>query len=549
MTHPRAEFAGEFFLFWPAGPPGDSPGRMPAAATFLKPLDWIVLGTYLLVLAASGVAFARRKQKDTSDYFLGGRRMPVWAVALSIIASSLSVATFIGVPQIAYETNLTYLLTNLGGLIAIVIVAVWFIPAFYRANVTSIYELLEQRMGEGAKKAASATFMIGRVFASGARIYIAAIPLSMLLFGDSGAEQPEWQIAVACIALTVISVSYTLTGGISSVIWTEVVQTIVLLVAVCGAIWLLLHKIPMSGTQIVETLRSPSDGSGSKLLLVDVRKSPAIHFTLWTSLFAFPLMGIASYGTDHDLAQRMLTCKTALKGAQSAVVAILLGIPIVALFMVIGLLLYVFYGEPARMGSAAPAYAPPGSTKVFLTFILREMPAGMSGLMMAGLLSVGISSLNSALNAMAATAIKDFYMVHRPGKPPHHYVTAGRFGVALWGVVLASFAILCIFWQRANSQTLIDLALGVMTFAYAGLLAVFLTALFTKRGNSASAIAAIIVGFLVLASLQPIAWNRYAWAIGLKGVALAWPWHLVIGTAVAFVVCILGKRPAEKAVE
>lgn len=549
MTHPRAEFAGEFFLFWPARPPGDSPRRMPEAVTFLKPLDWIVLGTYLLVLAASGVAFARRKQKDTSDYFLGGRRMPVWAVALSIIASSLSVATFIGVPQIAYETNITYLLTNLGGLIAIAIVAVWFIPAFYRANVTSIYELLGQRMGEGAKKAASATFMIGRVFASGARIYIAAIPLSMLLFGDSGAEQPEWQIAVACIALTVISVSYTLTGGISSVIWTEVVQTIVLLVAVCGAIWLLLHKIPMSGTQIVETLRSPSDGSGSKLLLVDLRTSPAIHFTLWTSLIAFPLMGLASYGTDHDLAQRMLTCKTAIKGGQSAVLAILLGIPIVALFMVIGLLLYVFYGEPARMGSAAPAYAPPGSTKVFLTFILREMPAGMSGLMMAGLLSVGISSLNSALNAMAATAIKDFYMVHRPGKPPHHYVTAGRFGVGLWGVVLASFAILCIFWQRANSQTLIDLALGVMTFAYAGLLAVFLTALFTKRGNSASAIAAIIVGFLVLASLQPIAWNRYAWAIGLKGVALAWPWHLVIGTAVAFVVCILGKRPAEKAVE
>lgn len=518
-------------------------------ATFLKPLDWAVLGFYLIVLTISGFAFARREQKDTGDYFLGGRRMPVWAVALSIIASSLSVATFIGVPQIAYETNLTYLLTNLGGLIAIGIVAAWFIPAFYRANVTSIYELLGQRMGDGAKSAASATFMIGRVFASGARIYIAAIPLSMLLFGDSGTDQPEWQIVIACVALVAISVSYTLTGGISSVIWTEVVQTIVLLVAVCGAIWLLFHKIPLSGAQIVETLQSPSTGKGSKLLLVDTSTSPAIHFTLWTSLIAFPLMGLASYGTDHDLAQRMLTCKTAIKGGQSAVLAILLGIPIVALFMLIGLLLYVFYGEPGKMGAAAPTYQPPESKKVFLTFILREMPAGMSGLMMAGLLSVGISSLNSALNAMSATAIKDFYMVRRPGLPPHHYVTAGRIGVVAWGVVLALFAVFCVYWQRANSQTLIDLALGVMTFAYAGLLAVFLTALFTKRGNSASAIAAIIVGFLVLATLQPIAWNRYAWAIGLKGVKIAWPWHLVIGTGIAFVVCILGKRPAEKTIE
>ncbi len=504
-----------------------------------------MLGVYLAVLTASGVLFSRREQKDTSDYFLGGRRMPVWAVALSVIASSLSVATFIGVPQIAYTGNLTYLVTNIGGLIAIGIVAVYFIPAFYKADVTSIYELLGQRMGNGAKSAASATFMIGRVFASGARIYIAAIPLSMLLFGDRGAEQPESQVIVACVALVVISVSYTLAGGISSVIWTEVVQTVVLLLAVVGAIWLLLHKIPMSTSQIVETLRAPTGGQGSKLLMVDTRADLSLHFTLWTSLIAFPLMGLASYGTDHDLAQRMLTCRTALKGGQSAVLAIALGIPIVALFLVIGLLLYVFYGESARMGSAAPGYVPADSKRVFLTFILREMPAGMSGLMMAGLLSVGISSLNSALNAMSATAIRDFYMPRRPGRDPRHYVAAGRVGVVAWGIVLTGFAIFCVYWQRANSQTLIDLALGVMTFAYAGLLAVFLTALFTRRGNSMSAIAAIVVGFVVLACLQPIAWRRYAGYVGMGDVTLAWPWHLVIGTACAFLVCVLGRRPAE----
>lgn len=549
MTHPRAEFAGEFFLFCPRTRRGDSSRLMPEATTFLKPLDWAVLGLYLVMLTVAGFWFSRKEQRDTGDYFLGGRRMPVWAVALSIIASSLSVATFIGVPQIAYEGNLTYLTTNLGGLIAIVIVAVWFVPAFYRANVTSIYELLGQRMGEGAKKAASASFMIGRVFASGARIYIAAIPLSMLLFGDAGIRQPEWQIIVACAALVFISVSYTLAGGISSVIWTEVVQTIVLLVAVAGAIWLLLHKIPLSTGEIVDVLRTPSSGTGSKLTLLDTRTDPSLSFTLWASLLAFPLMGLASYGADHDLAQRMLTCRTAIKGGQSAVLAIALGIPIVALFLIIGLLLYVYYGEPARLGEAAPSYVPADSRKVFLTFILREMPAGMSGLMMAGLLSVGISSLNSALNAMAATAIKDFYMPLRPGRSPHHYVNAGRLGVVAWGVLLGAFAVVCIYWQRANAQTLIDLALSVMTFAYAGLLAVFLTALFTRRGNSVSAIAAILAGFCVLVALQPVVWTRYASLLGLEQVKLAWPWHLVIGAAVAFAVCIAGRRPPEKTVD
>ena len=522
---------------------------MPDAVTSsLRPLDWGVLGLYLVILTISGVAFSRREQKDTADYFLGGRRMPVFAVALSIIASSLSVATFIGVPQIAYTGDLTYLLTNLGGLLSIGIVAAFFIPAFYRANVTSIYELLGQRLGEGAKTAASATFMIGRVFASGARIYIAAIPLSLLLFGDHGDAQPEWHLIVSCIALVVISVSYTLAGGIASVIWTEVVQTIVLLLAVGAAIWLLLYRIPLSVPQIVETLSTAGEGGTSKLLLVNTGAHAALPYTLWTSIFAFTLMGLASYGTDHDLAQRMLTCKNAIKGGQSAVLAIVMGIPIVAMFMVIGLLLFVYYKLPHVMGAAGPSYTPTDSRRVFLTFILREMPPGLSGLMLAGLLSVGISSLNSALNAMGATAIKDFYSRWKPDRPPHHYVTAGRWAVVMWGVILAAFSCLCIFWQRSSNQNLIDFALGVMTFAYAGLLAVFLTALFTKRGSADSAIAAILIGFAVITLLQPAIWKQWSPHVGLAGVELAWPWHLVIGTALSSLVCLMGRRP-EKTVD
>jgi SSS family solute:Na+ symporter len=526
------------------------------AESLFRRSDWAVLAGYFVLLAITGVVFSRREQKNTDDYFLGGRRMPVWAVALSIIASSLSVATFIGVPQFSFAGDLTYLSTNIGGVLSILIVAAFFIPAFYRANVTSIYELLEDRLGPGAKYAASATFMIGRVFASGARIFIAAIPLSLLLFGESETVQPQWQLVTACVLLVVVGVAYTLAGGIASVIWTEVVQTIVLLLAVLAAIAVLLHRIPVDVPSIVDALRhppTPPGDAGSKLHLIDATADAARPYTLWTAIIAFTMMGLASYGTDHDLAQRMLTCRSAVKGGQSAILAIAAGIPIVSLFLLIGLLLHIFYARPDLMGAAAPGYHPSDSRKVFLTFIIREMPPGLSGVMVAGMLSAGISSLNSALNAMAATFVKDFYVRLAPGREPKHYVAAGRTAVVGWGVVLGGFACFCVYWQQASGASLIDFALGVMTFAYAGLLAVFLTAIFTRRGNSASAVAALVTGFVVVALLQPTVWKQWAvsvpWPRGganaartLADLTIAYPWHLVIATVIATGVCCLGAR-------
>jgi solute:Na+ symporter, SSS family len=392
------------------------------------------------------------------------------------------------------------------------------------------------------------------VFASGARVYIAAIPLSLLLFGDSGAEQPGWQLVTASLLLVGVGIGFTLAGGIASVIWTEVVQTIVLLAAVLAAIALLLHRIPVGPAEILAALQQPGPGSVSKLEVLDLSTDPSRAYTLWTAIVAFTMMGLAAYGTDHDLVQRMLTCKSAVKGAQSAILAVVASIPLVSLFMVIGLLLYIFYQRPDLMGEAAPSYAASDTRKVFLTFILHEMPPGLAGVMMAGLLSVGISSLNSALNAMAATLVRDFYTPAAPGREPRHYVAVGRFAVLGWGVVLAGFACLCVGWQRSSGQNLIDFALGVMTFAYAGLLAVFLTAIFTRRGNTVSAIAAILTGFGVIAALQPAVWALWAphvkwplfsaeptrWMLG--DLTLAYPWHLVIASGLAMGVCCLGAR-------
>lgn len=502
---------------------------MPALAATFGFIDWTVLAAYFLVLAVTGAVFARRTNRDTDDYFLGGRRMPTWAVAVSVLATSLSAATFIGGPQQSYVGNLTYLSTNLGMILAALVIAVWFIPAFYRARVSTVYELLETRFGPGAKQATSAAFMVGRLFAGGARLYIVALPAALIIFGEPapGTVTPEWQLLIAIGAMTLVGVVYTLVGGIASVIWSDVIQTGVFLAAVVGAIVLLLVRIPVGPAEITNALASSSlpDGS-SKLTLLSLSFDPAQPYTLWTVLIGFTLLGIASYGTDQDLVQRMLTCKTAKGGAWSVIAAQLMGIPVVLLFLVAGLLLFVFYQQPQLMGDAVPPNAPDDSRTVFLNFILREMPAGMSGLMMAGLFAAGLSSLNSALNAMASTTISDFYAAWKPDRPARTKLVMSRVAVAAWGLLLGVFACLCVYWQRHSGQTLIDFALGVMAFAYAGLLGVYFTALFTKRGSTWSVIAALLVGFGAVAVLrsQPI----------------AFPWQLTIAATLAFGTCLLG---------
>lgn len=501
--------------------------------------DWLVLATYLAVLLATAWRVSRRP-RDANAYFVGERSMPVWAVAISVIATSLSAASFIGVPASTFGGDLTYLVANIGAILAVVVVAHYFIPVFYRYQVVTVYELIGRRFGASAAMASSWTFLVGRVFANGSRLYIAAMPLAFLIADESGQETTgHLQIAIVVIAL--VGTLYALVGGIASVIWTEVVQMVVLLGAVLCALLLLLHRIPLDLTQIVSLLDGTHVGSDhggqghSKLTVLSLNISLGADFTLFTAVSGWLLFNLAAYGTDQDLAQRMLTCKTATAGGRSAIVAILIGIPVQMLFMAMGLLLYVFYTY--RDGQPLLSYHTPVADQAFLAFIVHEMPSGLRGLMLAGLFAVAFTSLLSALNAMSASMVNDIYRPLVSQREPRKELLIGRLGVLFWGVVLAVFACLCVSWHQSTSDSLLVFALNVMGFAYAGLLAVFLTALFTKRGNAISAIAALITGFAVIAVLQPAVWK----SLSHTTESIATPWRLLVGTALSFAVCCLGK--------
>ncbi|TVQ31503.1 MAG: sodium:solute symporter [Phycisphaeraceae bacterium] len=501
----------------------------PAPAGFTA-LDWSVVVVYFLCVLALGIWFARR-QKNAGDYFLAGRRIPMWAASISILATTLSAVTFIGAPEEAFAGNLTYISANLGVVIAAVVVAVFFIPVFYRHNVTTVYELLEIRMGTNAKLGASAMFMLGRIFASGSRLFAAAIPLSLIVFGNI---EPQHMVQ-SILMIAFVAALYTTFGGIAAVIWTDTAQVIILVGAALVAAFLLVQRIPESPLEIGRILAESQAADGSsKLALFDFRTDLSLPYTVWSAIFGFSLLNMAWYGTDQDLVQRMLTCRSAFRASMSLILSAFIAIGVVAIFLALGLLLYVYYARPDIMGAAAPALDIADTRRVFLVFILDEMPVGLRGLMIAGLFAAAMSSLDSGLNAMASTAVSDWYRPLRRGKSDRHYLRVSRLAVALWAMALASFACICVWWQQASGEGLLQFALGVMVFAYAGLLGVFLTAIFTKRGSSVSVCIALVAGFVTVLFLQ----NAPALGINLN---LSLGWRMLVGTVVSFSICASGR--------
>ncbi len=513
---------------------------MPTTLAVFGTYDWAVLIGYMLLVVLLGTIASRRKT-DAEGYFLAERSMPMFAVALSTVATALSVATFVGAPQESFGGDLTYLSQNIGGFLAIFIVAVFFVPRFYRAGTITIYGYIDQRFGEAGKIATSCMFLFGRLLASGARLFVAAIPVCLLIWQEPEPSRAKLILAICIIGI--VGTAYVISGGIRAVIWTDTMQITVVAGAALISIALLLHLIPLSPGEIWNVLREPTLGDGhSKLRLVDFTLDMDRKFSLWTAIFAATFLNLAAYGVDHDMVQRLLTAKSPMRGSISLILSQVIGLAVVSLFLVLGLLLYVFYKRPDIMGPAAPTDALQSSIQVYPQFLLNHMPTGLAGLAMAGMFAAAQGSLDSAINAMASSAVADLYwpIRRRLGKHVDTGSRTPRVAVLVMGFGLILFAVICALVYDPRQTTILEFALGVMAFAYTGMLAVFLTALFTHRGNTASVLAALAAGIIVTTLLQDriLAW----WTETLLGSpkTLAMFWRMPIGTAISFLICICG---------
>ena len=502
-------------------------------------LDWCIVVGYMLGVLALGALVSKRGESEES-YFLGGRNMPTWAVALSVLATSLSAATYVGAPEISYRGNLSYLILNIGGLLGALAVAVFFLPPLYAAGTTTIYGALEKRHGQGGVIAASVAFIFGRFLASGARLYIAAIAFSVILFNQVDTSS----LVIAIVIFGAVGTAYTCMGGIRAVIWTDSLQIVLVIGAALVSIVYLLDAIPLSVGEIYDHLNSKD-----KLTVVDTGFGEdgyawAASFTLLTAFAVIP-QNMGSYGCDHDLVQRMLTTRSPWRASASLMAAQLAAIPVVFLFLVIGLLLSVFY-DPTVMKDALPAEASSlsKSFKVYPQFLVKNMPAGLAGLTMTGMFAAAMSSLDSAVNALAASLVTDVIepLQGKQAAKEGEGLTTPRWAVVGSGAVLIVFAVGCAVahGNAEGNPSLINFALGVMTFALSGLLGVFCATLFTPRGNVYSLIAALLTGALTILVLQNLSWF-------VKDAAIAWPWWMLIASPLSFAVCCIGEpRMVEK---
>ena len=526
-------------------------------------IDWIIVAAFLIGLTAIGFFFSR-KNRNIEDYFVAGRSMPTWLVALAATGTSISAGTFVGSPELGFNTNITFIMSCVGAVIGGFFVALLVLPKLYHANTITIYGYIGDRFGEPSKRASSVMFLLGQLFTSGSRLFIAAIAVSVMAFGTIDFRFIMYSI----IILGVISTIYTMAGGIKGLLYIDALQILLVVGTGIAALVIVYWQLGLPFGEVVDKLHMgmvkmpaqpeygmAADGTmtgwepGNKLQLIDPRFDITKPYNLAGALIAYAIFKFAQFSTDHEFVQRQLTCKSVKNAGVSLVYSQLLAIPIVFVFLGIGLLLYVKYTVDPALGAESGFFS--DARDVFPQFIKNCIPAGVRGLMIVGLLAAALSSFNSAINAMASSFVSDLVLPIKQSRGKSLSTDAAQLSssrkmAALMGAVLTGFAIVTAVMQQASGLNLVDFATGVMCFSYAGMLGVFVTALYTRRGNTASVISALVIGLLVVLLLQPYILTPLSTAVFGKAIFISWPWWCPIGALVSTAVCLCGK-PAKTA--
>ncbi|MEK7952686.1 sodium:solute symporter [Luteolibacter soli] len=528
-------------------------------------IDGVVLLTYFGLIFAIG--FSQRSKSGSMEGFaLGDRQIAWWAVLASILAAEISAGTFFGAPGEGYALrNFTYIQLIVGYLLARVVVSAVFIPAYYKHGVVSIYEFLGLRFGPKTHRVSSGVFLVTRLLASGTRLWVP----TMLLVLFWHLQHPQqtispstefWLTAVALLLVTFATAIYTTVGGIRAVIWTDVIQIVVLVCALGFSLMYLLGHIPGGWGGATQMLQGPKDlivwdwgikeGAG---FWGNVKGVLEQEYTVWAAFLGSTFVTMATHGTDQDMVQRMLTAKNKRQSAVATILSGLADVPITLVVLGIGILLYVFYQQMPDPLLPRNAEGVVPSNKVFPHFVLTVMPAGLRGLVIAGVLATTMGSLSTALNSLATSYVKDFHF-RWFGEPPDEKgkVRVLRFGTVLFAVLLITVA-LATAWVSAHNPKLriLPIILGIFGYTYGSLLGVFMVGLFTKtRGNDRGNIIAMAVGFLVVAYLSGL--DRDVCALfKAEGLGrpdwmpvIEFPWRIMFGTITTFLIAVSFRTPA-----
>ena len=511
-------------------------------------LDQFVILGYLGLVSVLGIWLSGR-QHSMNDYFLGGRNLPWWAVSLSVVATETSTLTFISIPGLAYLSNLNFLQLALGYIVGRIVISVLFLPAYYRGELATAYELLSHRFGANMRQYASLTFQFTRLLADGVRLFATAIPLAILT---------GWSYPVCIMLITIFTIIYTSIGGIRSVVWMDVLQIFIYFSGAIVAGFVIVGHLPGGWAAFSDGTIPPQK---LDIFYLGLEKSPLeflrTNYTLLSGLIGGAFLSMASHGTDQLIVQRLLTCRSVGQSQKALIASGFFVFFQFAVFLGLGLLLFAFYhGQAMR------------SDEVFPRFIIEELPPGISGLIIASIFAAAMSTLSSSLNSLASSSMYDWLLPRwRQHIKAAHEILISRGLTLAWGVVLAGSALLF----KDKSNPVVELGLAIASFTYGGLLGTFFLGTLNKDisenhaliamwsafffmigiiGPSGATLTALVTINLLaggwIFKIVETSWQKIlvvGWSIGmtvwsLRGTSpgLAWPWYVPIGSVVTYLV-------------
>ena len=438
-----------------------------------------------------------RGQRGGSDYFLGRRSLPWGAVMLSVVATETSTLTFLSIPGVAYFGTLGFFQLTFGYLLGRATVAFALLPAYFRGELSTAYQLLEARFGRGTRRFTSAIFMITRLLADSVRLFATAIPLALIT---------GWPYPASIAVIGLLTVVYTYFGGIKAVIWVDAMQMGLYLLGALAAAVALEVLVPGGWSHIFS-----SAAAAGKTAVFDFSLDPGVPYTFWAGFIGAAFLSMASHGTDQLIVQRLLTCRN-VRASQRALIGSALAVMVqFAIFLAIGLGLWAFY--------EGRAFERPD--EIFALFIVEELPPGLTGLLVAGIFAAAMSSLSSSINSLASASAYDFWAPARGIEDDTRILRVGKLFTLMWSALLIGGALVFIPLSRGTAA--VEVGLGIASLVYGGLLGVFALALFVPDIRPGAVMASVAIGIATVTAI---------WLFARE--AVAWPWFTLIGTAVTF---------------
>ncbi len=473
-------------------------------------IDLLVVLAYLVSITLFGAHF-RKSQRTLHDYFLGGRRLPWWAIAFSVVSAETSILTIISTPGIAYGSSLAFLQLVLGYLVARVVVSFLLIPRYFAGDFYTAYQLVERRFGKGLRVFTAALFLATRALAEGVRVFAISIVIEIIF---------KTGVLASVILITALTLFYTFEGGLTAVIWTDVIQLTIYLSGTVLALVMALHAIPGGWSAVTRLAHL----EGNKLAVFNFDFNWHQPYLFWSGVVGGTFLTTASHGTDQLIVQRLLAARNKLESQAALLSSGLVILFQFTLFLVVGVALFAFYHHfPPAVPFSRPDH-------IFPTFVVTQLPRGLAGLLIAAILAAAMANLSAALNSLSSSSVVDFYKAFlRPDADEKHYLLVSRLLTLVWGVVLILIALLAQQFHRS----VLELALMIASVPYGSMLGIFLLAVLTKRTTSREALLGALLGLGTLLCV-------------IKFTPIAWTWYVAIGTCVTFAVGWAASWPISK---